>query len=683
MSLIPVTLSNATDTWVYQARSATNYSDGSYLRVAATASNVMYSYIYFPRPFPLGATVTSAIMHLRQTATLTGTRTVNIRRALQSWKVSRITYSGNPGQPNVNSAIDAAVTKTASVANTSWDFDLTAVMNLVSAGAGWYGVRIETTDTAQHGFWSSQASTYKPTFEVTWTDAPEAPSTLSPSGNRAVSVAAPIVRFDFTDHVGNTTLQAVRVQANATDVWTAPTFDTGSVLSSDPQLDLAGTWPRIVTVTTALTTTITAAAGTFLTSDVGAAISGTGIPAGATIATVAAGGASATMSAAGTIAGSTSATITEVFTALTSGGASIYWRVYVQDGAGVWSPPSLAAQFNRVTKGTLTITNPAASPNNFVSEATPPISWTFTGRTQTAHQVILANAAGGWIWHSGKLTSSATTYTLPAKLIHDGLTYNIIIRIWDTISRENTPGDSVWTEASRTFTYNLSTATAPVTAFTGTDLTPIPGIQLDWTRTTAPDTYTIVRDGKVIAANLIPSDLLVSGTAYRYIDRGSDPKIQHTWTARAVVNGITSASNPTVIKTLSPVGVWLSDPDTGIAVQLVGSDNGSWTNGEEAAIYTPVGGTRVVRVTQALRGFEGNITGTLLSFGTTNVQTMVSNMYRLKENAGRTYWLTFADMCIPVIIGNVTIAPVRGGEVRKAVSFDFWQAGDLPFATTL
>jgi hypothetical protein len=66
------------------------------------------------------------------------------------------------------------------------------------------------------------------------------------------------------------------------------------------------------------------------------------------------------------------------------------------------------------------------------------------------------------------------------------------------------------------------------------------------------------------------------------------------------------------------------------------------------------------------------------------VQTSIASMYTLKENAGATYWLTVQDMCIPVIIGNVTIAPIRGTEVRKAVSFDFWQVGDdLPFDATL
>jgi hypothetical protein len=406
-------------------------------------------------------------------------------------------------------------------------------------------------------------------------------------------------------------LQAVQVQANATNSWTAPSFDSDVVQTTSPQLDLSDTFPipfpNTSTTSGSTNITTTATPPIFNQADVGSKITGTGIPANATLTAVAANGLSATLSAAATATGTITATVTETFTPLADG-ASTYWRVRVQDGAGVWSPWSLAAQFSRTTKGTLTITNPAASPNNFVSEATPPILWTFTGRTQTAHQVIITNAAGRWIHNSGKLTSSATSYTLPKGIIHDDKTYTVYIRVWDnTTSREATPGDAPYTQASRAFTYNLSATVAPVTALTGTDLTPVPALQRDWSRSTAPDSFTIVRGGKVIASNVLPGDAFTSGTSYRFVDHGADPNIPHTWKVRAVVNGVTSSANPTVTKTLKPAGIWLLDPDTDISVQLVGSDNGSWANGEDAEVYTPVGGTRVVRVTQALRGFEGSM----------------------------------------------------------------------------
>lgn len=612
MSLIPVTLSNATDTWVAEGRPTINFADGGALRLSAASGARNYAYVYFPRPFPLGATITSAVLHLRQQSTLTGSRTVTARRVLQSWKVARLDWTP---QPTVDTAVAASVAKTASTAGTSWDFDVTAAMQLVSDGAIWWGFRFETTDTNQHLFYSSQASTLKPTFSVTWTDAPEAPSTLTPSGGGAVGLTKPVLRFDFTDYVGNTQLQAIRVQTNATNVWTAPSFDSGTVLTTDPQLDLS----------------------------------------------------------------------TTTFPAMTAGQV-VYWRVQVQDGAGVWSPWSLAASFSYQAKGTLTITNPSSG-TPIVTEPTPPIIWTFTGRTQSAFQVYLQDASGNTLHTSGKTTSTATSYTLPAKLIHDGLSYIVIVRVWDTVDRRHA-GDAIYVQASRTFTYTLSATVATVTGFAVTDLTPVPAAQLDWTRSTAPDYFSVHRADnggtyKTIATNLAPADLLVSGSSYRWVDRGADPQIPHLWSVRAVVNGVTSTANPSQTATLKPVGIWIQDPATGTAVQLMGSDNGSWVSGEDAEVYTPVGGSTVVRVTQGLRGFEGTITGDLLSFGSTDVQTSVANMYALKAIPGKTLWLTVQDMTIPVIIGNVSIAPVRGGEVRKQVSFDYWQVDDLPFRATL
>lgn len=68
------------------------------------------------------------------------------------------------------------------------------------------------------------------------------------------------------------------------------------------------TEPRTVTVTTNSTTALTAAAGTFHEEDAGRTITGTGIPAGATIASVTSATA-ATLSAAATASGSPSVTL--------------------------------------------------------------------------------------------------------------------------------------------------------------------------------------------------------------------------------------------------------------------------------------------------------------------------------------------------------------------------------------
>jgi hypothetical protein len=615
MSLTPVTLRNAVDIWVTQKRLTANMPNTIRLRVQTATNQNKYSFVYFARPFPLGAVVVSATLKL-YADTPGGTnwpalsRTVTLKRVLGSWKVGRITYNNAPG---VTTSGQVAVTKTAAISDgTEWAFDVTSHMQLVSDGAAWYGWRLEINESTERKFYSANAGRLKPVLEVVWSDQPEAPSTLSPSGGRAVSSNKPVLRFDFTDTVGNTSLQAVQVQVNGSNVWTAPSFDSGTVLTSEPQLDLAAT----------------------------------------------------------------------AYAGLADGGTA-WWRVRVQDAAGVWSDWSDGVSFTRATKGTLAINNPAASPNNFVQEATPPITWTLTGRTQTAFQVVIKDSAGEWLHSSGRQTSAVTSYTLPAKIIHDGLTYTVAVRVWDTFSRESVPNDPPYTETSRSFTYNLSAGVSPVTGFSSTDLAPEPGVQLDWTSSTAPDSFTVVRDGRVIAAAVAPGDVFVSGTQYRVIDRSADPRRSHTWQVRRVVNGVTSTSNPTSTRTLTPIGIWLLDEESNLRQQIMGDDPGDWAMGEQADNHEVRGSSFVVRITQSLRGFEGTISGTIAASTGQTIDQAEANMWEFKRKPGRVYRLVLSNMAIPVVIGNVVVAPSPEQEIIKRVSFDFWQADDLPFTPVL
>ena len=604
-----VPLRNGNDTYVAESTPSKNYSNSTQIVVKAGAGSQFYSYLYFVRPFPLGATILSATLKLYQISPETATHTVTAKVLTQPWYQSQTTWNQKPtstttGQVSVTKAFATPI-------GTEWAFDVTAVMQSVSDGLIWRGWQIITNLDDFLYLGSTQHATYKPVLEIEWSDVPDAPTTLSPSGNRAVSVAKPVLRFDFTDVSGDTSLTGVQVQINATDVWTAPSFDSGTVLTSVPELDLN---------TTAYA----------------------GLPVA----------------------------------------ASTYWRVRVQDGAGLWSDWSAGAQFQRQSKGTLTITNPPVS--GLISEPTPPITWTFTGTTQAAWQIFITPTAQSStiLYNTGKVSGTAVSHTLPAGILVDDSSYTLTLRVWDTISRESTPGDTAWVEASRDFTYDYDATVNPVTSLVATDLAPAPGVTLTWDRATAPDSFLVRRDGVIIAADLLPGDLLVSGTTYTYTDRGADPHKAITWSVDAVVNGKTSADSPTVTMTLDTVGIWLQYPDQDIAVMLRGADPGTWAMGEAASNYAPVSGTRVLRVTQGLRGFEGSITGTIRTDDTGTVEEYEQDLYTIKARPGWAYLLTLSNITIPAVIGNMVIAPTdnRG---YKTVSFDFWQSHDLPFSAIL
>ncbi|WP_036959189.1 hypothetical protein [Promicromonospora kroppenstedtii] len=208
-----------------------------------------------------------------------------------------------------------------------------------------------------------------------------------------------------------------------------------------------------------------------------------------------------------------------------------------------------------------------------------------------------------------------------------------------------------------------------------------PTVDIEWQRSTTPDRFVILRDGR-ISRTVDAEDVYVSGTTYRYRSHGSRPNWSHRYEVRAVVNGRTSATNPDVYYAVPVEGIWLIDRDRDINVTLMGNDEGTWSMEDDASVYTPIGSTQPVRIVNGMRGLEGSLSGALMAgFGKT-FRAMEADLYAIKERPYQTVQLIAGDMSFEALVGNITISPspkTRAGEVYKNVSFDFWQVGDLPF----
>lgn len=364
----------------------------------------------------------------------------------------------------------------------------------------------------------------------------------------------------------------------------------------------------------------------------------------------------------------------------TTDGASVWWRVRVQDGAGLWSGWSAVASWTRKSKGTLTITNPAAPANNFVTDPTPPLSWTFTGRTQRAYEVLISTpeTPAVYIWRSGVVTSTATSVTPPAgKITENGKTYRLTIRIYDTEARRTVPDDPIYTEATRDFTYNLSGTVATVTGFTVTPDVARPKAVLAWTRTTAPDYFLIYRDGKVID-EVQPGEVFVSGTSYAYNDIDASPRKSHTWSVAAKVNGVVSSGNPTAVATVKQVTTVLCNTD-GTNMIFLFNPEVSAERAESSEIHYILGSAPPVLVTQSLRGYEGTITG-VLADDTVSGETadgQLAYLETFKQNPGLVLRLIWVNKVMSVVIRGVTDTPIPypNGKVDYLVSFEFFEVG--------
>lgn len=358
-------------------------------------------------------------------------------------------------------------------------------------------------------------------------------------------------------------------------------------------------------------------------------------------------------------------------------GGTVYWRVQNVDGAGIPSAWSDVAFFTRTTKGTLTITNPAAGSPAFVQEATPPFTWTFTGRTQLSYEVLLSTPEEPEkiIWRATAESTDTAVTPPPKKITEVGKTYRLTVRIYDTIDRANLPDDAPYVEQIRDFVFSLSNTVTPVSGLTGTPDTFRSRMLLEWTRGTAPDSFVILRDGKVID-ELPPEDLLVGGTTYRYKDDEARPRKQHTWSVAAKVNGVTSDGNPTVNGLVKPITTTLSETDGDRLIFLFDPAVDAERD-ESSEVHYVLGDAPPVLITQSLRGYAGTATGMLLSDTVPGVTAdgQLDSLEWFREHPGTVLKLVWVDKVLRVVVRNVTDEPIAypDGSAEYRVSFDFFE----------
>jgi hypothetical protein len=313
-----------------------------------------------------------------------------------------------------------------------------------------------------------------PTWQLTieTTDAPEQPHALVPNGT-VVGVTKPTLTWDFTDNGGlSNDMAALQVQANATNTWGSPTFDSGTVLSTVPVLDLS-------------TTTFTAlVAGTARFWRV-------------------------------------RVQDTDGNWSAYSDGVSMTYRAQPvitvnTPAAGVlWDPTSLIQA--------TTSTNMSAFRVQITSG---------TDRTEVLYDSgRLARATGALTTVAVTLPK---LYNGNPIFVDDS-TYQLHIRVWDTFTtRQSTPGSTAFVDNWSTFVFNDDAALTPITSLTTTQTSAGPAVTLTWVRAAAPDAWVVHRDGKLLE-RLDPADTIIAGSTYSWDDTRPHPWVSHTYNVRALV----------------------------------------------------------------------------------------------------------------------------------------------------
>ena len=233
-------LDSSVSTWVDHDLPAKPHPGVKWIQLRAdTTSHGRRGFLYFNRPFEWGQSLTTLKLHLYSQA-LTGTRTVTLGFVSAPGFDKGISNANWNNAPGVGSTV--AVAQAAASDGTEWVFDIkTAAQTISDAGKGWFGFRFTIDNDAVSKFYSSYALDFQPWLEVEVSDAPEEPTVLVPDGG-VVSVQKTWVRCDFTDYSGDQTMNAIQVQLDTSaSGFGTPDFDSGTVLSDSPQLDLSTT----------------------------------------------------------------------------------------------------------------------------------------------------------------------------------------------------------------------------------------------------------------------------------------------------------------------------------------------------------------------------------------------------------------------------------------------------------
>lgn len=237
------TLSQCIDAYIDQTNDGQNFADTNRLYLSSTASHQKRALLFFgsmPRPDRAGLYVVSAHLLLCASGAV-GAQTTTVKAIKQTWKERSVSWQN---QPTVTATDDVALVLGALVDKQQVDFDVTAMVRTALLGTGslFYGFELSTSIGGPIAFRSSESPIpeLRPQLVIELTKFPTVVADLVPGDGSYVSVSKPVVRFNYFDRDGEDQ-GALQVQIDAANDFTSADFDSGTVTTADPELDLSTT----------------------------------------------------------------------------------------------------------------------------------------------------------------------------------------------------------------------------------------------------------------------------------------------------------------------------------------------------------------------------------------------------------------------------------------------------------
>ena len=354
-----------------------------------------------------------------------------------------------------------------------------------------------------------------------------------------------------------------------------------------------------------------------------------------------------------------------------------YWRARVQNQAGTWSGWSGVETFKFYA---LPVPSMSSPPAGVIEDSTPPILYGLTSGTDALWQVVVYDAASMRVLWAREWAPQAAprSVVVPEGIIKDSTTvYRIAVQVRDSRAREAIPGTPIYGEIARDVTYQPS---ASVTDPTGLVVTqPQPGeprLLLSWSRAAAPDGWTIVRNGQVIASPPYLDTWTGTGSTHEWVDRGVPPDTPLEYVVRASVNGVDGTGLAAAVPPLQVRGVWLLDTFGELdPVVVYGEEAGTWSLPDDSDWVTPLGADYSILVTGRRRGYEGSIAGEILDktwpLPGVTAQQMRARALAWRDHPGRPAWLVAQDTAVKVVTSGMTVRPTPQSGLVYGINFEY------------
>lgn len=238
---------NIVDAFVFKDSPKQNWN--SVTKSHFGVNNDFQTFMFWSMSIPKKANIISAFLCYRAAAAMGAGGQITFDLVNASWSATRINYDNRPiGQSG------SQVTWTTPVAIEPGDLvrvPITSLIQSVSNGAKWWGLRLYSASATRRTMWSAQAKQdLRPYVEISWSEAPKPPANLIPRAGQRVSRSDPLLNWDFIDYLGDVTQGKFRVQISTNAAFSAIVHDSGELDSAASEYNLANSaWDATANVT--------------------------------------------------------------------------------------------------------------------------------------------------------------------------------------------------------------------------------------------------------------------------------------------------------------------------------------------------------------------------------------------------------------------------------------------------